>query len=386
MTRDWHVQVIEFIIKCLLLLIPVININEIQWAIGIVGERGGFFLIKYIKDIGFFTIILLSILGVIHRQKLPKSYLILPFCLIFIGLCVFISMDNTPALVLLAGLRWCVPFLLCIFLYNNVNRDFMESVSYIAFFMLVINLVFQLFELKYMPPYNGLTYFGLSARTPGIFSHAHSCASFICLSYLLINEFVRKNMIRILANIFVVFGIVLSMSSTGVICLITMISFQRIKKAKTYPILILLVPIIVLIVYSFADVLTNRSEGSSESSIETRRDFFLDIFNSTGLISNTFGQATGLPAMLNMDYIPADAFYASFLANLGLIPFIILILFVSATGFIAIIKKNTLLINVLLLYGLFAFSIGITEMFPINLFLSVLVSCIIKGKNNTLIK
>jgi hypothetical protein len=374
------------LILLLLVLTPIININELLWAIGIESVRGGVFLIKLIKDIGFLLIILFSIFGIVYTKQVPKSYLALPFCFTLISICILLSTGNSGTIHILSGLRWCLPMFLFVFLYNNIDRQFMEKVSYIVFVLLLLNTIAQIIELFYMPPYNGQTYFGLSGRTPGMFSHAHSCASFICLSYVIVNEFAKHKTIKIFGRIFAILGVVLAMSSSGVICLLTIMYLQIIKQRRNYIIFIILVPAIVLLTYEFADVLTNRMEGSSALSINTRKDFFIDGLYLSHIISTTFGYATNSAVMLSEQYFFADAFYASFLVNLGILPFILMVFFIIYIGLIAIIRKQNLLLNVIIIYSLFAFSILITEVFPMNFFLAIFMAYLTnRNVGNTLL-
>ncbi|MDR3129618.1 MAG: hypothetical protein LBU03_05200 [Tannerellaceae bacterium] len=368
----------------------MININELLRSTGI--NEGNFisgdiFLIKLIKDIGFLAIILLSLSSIMYTGKFPKSYFFLPFCLLLLGFPVFISIENTGVLHILAGLRWSLPLFLFIFLHDSIDERFMNRVSYFVFAILSLNTLFQVIELWYMPHYQGDTYFNLAARVPGMFSHAHSCSSFICLSYLIIDEFARKEVIRKTGQILSIIGVVLSMSSTGMICLITMMYLKVIRKWKYYTVLILLIPLVVLSVYNYADLLTNRGEGSSEISISTRGMYFMDGLYSTGLISKTFGYAVNLTSMLaEQNFIKtsaADAFYASFLINMGILYFLLLIIFLLFIAIKAQIKKNVFMVNVIILYGLFSFSVVVTEVFPMNLFIALFISYFIKKNHES---
>jgi hypothetical protein len=363
------------IILLLLLLTPIININEILWAIGL-DERivDGLFMVKSIKDVAFLLIILLSLLRIIYTKQVPKGYLALPLFFIFISICILVSIGNSSMMHILAGLRWSLPLFLFIFLYDSIDRQFMKNVCNIVFVLLLLNTICQVVELFYMPPFHGQTYFGLSGRTPGMFSYPNSCASFICLSYIIVNEFAKNETIKIFGRILAIFGVILAMSSTGIICLFTMMYFQIIRKQRNYLFLIIVVPIIVLFTYEFADILTNRSEGASAFSMNTRRELFMNGLYSAGIISNTFGYATNTAIMMLDRYFWADAFYTSFLINMGILPFLFMVFFILCIGFIAVIKRKALLIDIIIVYGLFAFSTIITEVFPMNLFLAVFIA------------
>jgi hypothetical protein len=79
----------------------------------------------------------------------------------------------------------------------------MNRVSYFVFTILSLNTFFQVIELWYMPRYQGDTYFNLAARVPGMFSHAHGCASFYRFVYLL---FHKEKIMK--AIIFILFAVI----------------------------------------------------------------------------------------------------------------------------------------------------------------------------------
>jgi hypothetical protein len=161
-----------------------------------------------------------------------------------------------------------------------------------------------------------------------------------------------------------------------------------IRKWKYYTVLVLLIPLVMLSVYNYADLLTNRGEGSSESSISIRGMYFMNGLYSTGLISETFGYAANLTSMLSeQNFIKtsaADAFYASFLINMGILPFVLLIIYLLFIIFKALIKRNVFMVNVIILYGLFSFSTVVTEVFPMNLFIALFISYFMRKNNENI--
>jgi hypothetical protein len=379
-----HKRNVQIIIVSLLLLAPIININELLWSIGLrEGERAELFTVKLIKDIGILFIILSSIFSIFESRRVPKTYLILPFVFLFLTICILASMENSGMIHILAGLRWSLPLFLFIFLHDSIDKEFMGILSCIILILLVLNTSLQVVELWYMPPYDGETYFGLSARVPGMFSHVSSCGSFIVLSYITIDEFMKKNILRKIGKITAIIGVILSMSSTGMIGLITVIYLGSIRESKWYNILVCVIPLVVLLTYTCADTLTNRSEGSSESSIGSRKEFFITGLKSTGMISHTFGYATNVIIQLSEKASAADAFYPSVLINLGILPFLSMIFIVMIFLIIALVQRDVFVVSIITLYGLCSFSIIIPEVFPINLFLAVFTSYRIAIRRNS---
>jgi hypothetical protein len=149
---------------------------------------------------------------------------------------------------------------------------------------------------------------------------------------------------------------------------------KYIKKSKWYIALLLVTPVIVILTYLHADTLTNRSEGASEYSIDTRKEYFIEGLQSTSFISQTFGYATNVIVQLSERASAADAFYPSLLINLGVFAFSVTILAIIIVSFIALKKRDMLMINLFALYALFSFSIVVTEVFPLNLFFALFMS------------
>lgn len=382
---DRYTYVIRWLIKIMILLIPLININEISWALGLSDftSRGGMFLIKYIKDAGMFGIIILSILKTTNRKTLPKTYAFLPFITIYLCLITIYNIEQ-PTTVLLCGFRWFLPLILFIFLSENINYKFMKELHGIMLIVFLIHFSAQIYELFYMLPYNGSTYFGLTARVPGIFSHAHSSASFTCLFFLITDEVVNNKKKKALLTILISISLIFSMSSTGIIIFLTLFLYASFKNSKHILKLFLILPIIILLFYNNADTLTNRGKGSSERSLATRKELFINIFEESNIISNKFGLATNAVAMTNIvsveKRVHSDSFYATFLGNLGLFPFMILIIGILYALCIFFVEKKTFTLSCILLYLLFSFSTVITEVYPMNLFIGILIAFHLNNK------
>lgn len=362
---------IEIIIIILIVLIPLININEIKMHFGITERGGNAFLIKLIKDLGFIILFFLSILRIFHKSA-PK-YILLPLLSIIYLICisVFLSMSE-DYIVLISGIRWILPLILLFLLKDCITLSMMNKFAKFLYFMLYINLLFQIYEAFNMPPYHGISYLGLSARVPGLFSHAHSCGCFICLCYYMCIEYYPNKPFKHIWNLSVFTSVFLAMSSTGIIVWAALSFLLIVRKSPNLKIYTLIIPIIGAITYKYADIIIGRSLGSSESSIGTRTGFLTDLFFNANFFSSTFGWSTHTIMQLKSKGIASDAFYGSIIANLGLIPFFILCITITILLIKGYSENNTALLGYILLFSLCGVSSIIWEIYPCNLFFSII--------------
>lgn len=378
---DIITKLVHRILILLVLLIPIINFNEIKWSLGLSlnADRGGYYYVKYIKDVGFIIIILLSLIRRI-KYTTPWTYRLLPFLAIFLIVHVLSSIEQSN-FVLLCGIRWLLPFILFIFLYEFIDIKFIIVLSKYIYVIFILHIILQIIECFVMPPYNGITYFGLSGRVPGLFSHAHSGASFTCLTYILGSIFLDNK--KKIFWISIVFSILLTMSSTGIITFIILFLLLHFSKFRYLKNILLLVPLLVYILYLNADTLTNRQSGSSESSLGTRIDIITDTFNNSDIISNSFGLATNAANTISASSkaFVADSFYASIIGNLGILSMVMSIVFIFFFICYNIKKQKYKVVSIILFYVLFSISTIITEVYPLNLFIAILFVFSLKYDN-----
>ena len=372
----------QYVIISVILLTPLILVNEIN-----VGLGGSYAIkdynIRAIKEYFMIIIIGLSILYSFANQKFNWTYKFLPIMLLVM---VILLLNNTkvPFNILVCGFRWLLPFLLPIFLYDFVEEKFLKKCYQALFFIFVIHVSMQVVELFIMPHYNGTTYFGLTARVPGIFNRSHASAYFSCLFYLLLVKFAKSNSL-VIGTILVVFSLILASSSTGVIVFLVIFLINKYKKVINVREIIILLPVIVVLTFLNADEITNRREGSSVSSISTRLRRFDVIFENSTLLSETFGYATNgaftlhrtKGVMIKKDYF-ADSFYNSLFGNLGILLTFAYFVLLCILFFYVVNHNLVYPLLFLLFYSMFSVSNIFTEVYPGNLFFSIMIAFFLK--------
>lgn len=382
--KDYYTILIQNLLLFMIVLIPIINFNEIVWALGLSNNasREGFYITKYIKDFGMILIVFIVLLRLFRYKKAPRSFIILPYVIVVLFLHIVLSCQQS-LFTILCGIRWFFPLILFIFLYKTIDKIFFEKIARYTLFIFIIHVIFQIIESFVMPPYNGTTYFGLTGRVPGLFSHAHSGASFTCLSYLLIEKANLKNVYKSILYLLSFISIFLTMSSTGIITLILLFLLKITQKSKFFKLYFLLSPFLLIVLFLNADTLTNRSTGSSETSITIRQEILRNIIDRGNLISTDFGLSTNA-AMITAasnNAIIADSFYTSLIGNLGYIPTFFAIIAITFVFYIKLKKRYFYSMNIILFYLLFSISTIITEVYPLNIFIAIFTSYILKYKN-----
>ena len=388
--NDILTNCIQYTIIILFLSTPLILVNEINIGLGALYVFPDFG-IRTAKEYALFLLIVFSTLSSLLKKEINTCYKYLPFML-FALLIVLLNSNGIPSNVLMCGFRWVLPIFLPIFLYGFIDDYFLQKCYKALSIVFAIHLISQVLELFVMPAYNGATYFGLTARVPGLFIRSHGAAYFTCLYYLLIIGFEERPKRRFVGTLAVVSSLLLAASSTGIIVFIVSYLLNKLKKSNKIKYFLPLLPIVIVIVFLNADTLTNRKEGSSKSSIGTRIERFDKIFENSSLISENFGYATNGVFTLSKttkirvkDEMFADSFYNSLFGNLGIL--ISLFIFVILITWLLFLVRNKEIYALifLLFYILFAISNIITEVYPGNLFLGIICAYFLKKiKSNAL--
>lgn len=376
---------IHIIVLTIFYLIPVLFLEEINKGFGgILFSKS--IDIRFIKELGMVLIVPLSFFYSVSMGRLNKYYPYLLFLLLFLSFPIIASYGE-PNDILICGLRWILPLILPVFLYGYVDDIFMKKCYQSLTIIFIVHVFLQILELFFMPPYNGYTYFGLTARVPGITSHPHASAYFVCSYYLLMIGFEENKKRVVLGSILVVISILLSMSSTGVIAITLLIMLYRFRKTHWKTILFI-APFMAISLFTFADIITNRSEGSSQRSISDRQSLYSDVLSNSSLISTNFGYATNGAFRLSekngvkiKETMFADSFYTSILGNMGIIFIIIFIIMIIRLYAYLITNNLVYPLLFLIFYSLFAVSEILTEVFPGNLILPIVIAYFL-NKNN----
>lgn len=345
--------------------------------------------LKLPKDILILFITFFSSLC-LWKYKYPKLFwLMLLSFLYFTILTILLSINNID--LVLAGIRWIIPSFLIFLLYGITDYDLIRKITKILLYLICINIIFQIFEMFYMPPFRGLNILGLSGRLSGFFAYPSVCGIFgayctFCFKYYLDDGNLKK-----FAIILSVLSVFLSMSSTGVALLLIIFMLPVFLKSKIKPIIGGILLILFFIGFSNMDILTGRQEGDSLKSGTTRVEMLSDIVSSSEPISTRFGAATNVGLKLALDKglidnifdtdslsFSSDSIYTSILTNYGWLFFIT---FAFILLYILLFAKRTndysflLLIIISICSGI---STVIIEVFPMNIIIAVLISYYLK--------
>lgn len=371
-------------------LTPIFGFGEVLSFIGYKFDNLIYF--KLPKDI---LIVLITILSCIQAIKTRINFelRLLFFVNVFFTIIVFI-LSSTNFNIAVSGLRWSLPFFLIFLFINIVDKTFLNRISKLLSFLIILNFLVQIYEMFNSLAFRGINFLGLAGRLSGFFASPSIAGAFGGFCYFFIKYFSsfekkKQNLMMIIA----VLSVFLSMSSTGVgliLVLLVIPAFNRFKRHYFILFIAIFIPILMLGFLNL-DYLTGRVEGSSFSSLNTRFDIFYRNFFDSEYISTQFGSATNTAMNIlrkeNSEVIITDAFIAdslftSILVNYGMLFFLLYCLFIISI-IIRIMKTNREVEQgFVLLSFLSSISLIVTEIFPINIFIAILAAYFIKNDYN----
>lgn len=333
--------------------------------------------IKLLKDLFFVLIILLGIFLKIRNNAIPKIFIF--FVPILFSLIITVILTKFNLLLLYAGIRWFLPILAMFFLIGHISEKLLIRISKTLFFLFLLNFLMQIWQFLFMNKF-----FGQSAdsenslRNPGIFFMPGPCAFFIviCLFFSYYYDF--NNKAKRLVSIIAPLSILLTASGAGIASYIAILFFQYFPKfiLKSS---VLLLPFIFPFFVGIIILLSGRG-AIFEDSFMPRVNIFFDLFYEIPLFSDRFGSGTSSAYLASnysgekLDAISTESTFATIIANLGVIPFIIFMLFYLIWLVIVYANNNRELWVFTIIFTFFGLTTQFMEAFPQSLIFSVLMA------------
>lgn len=326
--------------------------------------------IKAFKD--FLMIFLMIVAMVFSIKRLKISAITFYLGCLLLWLVISASWFMEYEVVFLSGIRWLIPFFLSLILIGYIDEVLLEQLSKVLSSLFLFSFVLQLWQLVIMGDYYGPGFLGLSRRTTGFYQFPTTCGFFLILVFYT-NYFFGLGWLRKIVLWLMPLSLMMVFSKTAIVIyslLLVLIMFQ--KRIGT---IVSLLPFFFLMmlygVYVFLP-------DAIEISLGERLGFLSDNLNSMTLLANYFGMATNSAFsyldMLNIEpegLIFSDSFIGSLPANVGLFGFLCFVSIFCFLVYLSLKMKYLSLIILLIIYGLFSFTLSITEAYPMNLLFGV---------------
>lgn len=344
--------------------------------INLVGYEGPA-VFKLAKDaIVVLGLLVPSLIGILaHRARVLTADSIL--ALLGVGLLAAISLIENGALVAAAGLRWFLPIALLFLLPARPPAVDPVTASRMLSVALGTNLALQFLQLFTMPPVYGQIWLGLSARTPGLFLVPNTAAFFACVAGAAALSFEHSRALKAAALLAATASCLLTQSGTGLVVIGAM-WLPVLGGARRPAVTLIGIGALAVLFFSLGAV-TGREDYLRLSGGERIR-ILVDIVLPMSYRIDGFGVFTNTAALLldraatapDGTVIAIDSFIASFIGNLGAFALPIAILVVRFAARCRFLDLNRLA-PLLTVYGLFSFTTIVTEAFPMNVLLPILV-------------
>lgn len=358
-----------------LVLVPFISIGELYALFSgqLFSQSSNLTgVFKFSKDIVFILLIFTGAIDFLIRDLLNKKvlfYLFLTCILVLPPL--FLSLGNEISITA-SGIRWIIPILVPVFVFRAISPDFLHSFSKYIYYLLLLHLFVQILQMFFAVSWYGTSAFGLNLRNPGLFLIPNTGAFFtvVCLyTSLFITDYTnsKKNFIVLISTV----SVFLTLSGTGFVVFIFVLVFYFARKEmiKWY---LLILPFGIIFIYFFIIFLSARDAKYVETSGGTRLTIFVENFMKSDFISSNFGFGTNTAVMLGKGEI-MDSTFASLIVNLGYFGFFAVLCILFLLISYSIISFNKSLFVFFVVFVLFSFTTIISEVYPVNLIMGLLI-------------
>jgi hypothetical protein len=217
--------------------------------------------------------------------------------------------------------------------------------------------------------------YGLSRRTTGFFQMPTTCGFLVILAFF-INYFYGNGKLRKVVLYLTPISLLITFSKTALVVYI--ISLAVIKFYKN--IYILIVSVGILLAISFF-ILYLYIPDSLTVSLGTRIELLFQNLENMNYFSGNFGQSSNTFLMIKekfgieyIEVVGADSLIGAIPVNIAFFGFVVFISLYIILVIISIKYNNKAFTIFLLIYGLFSFTISITEAYPMNLLFAVFLA------------
>jgi hypothetical protein len=329
--------------------------------------------IKILKDVFVLALFLLAFIFIMKKHKIKNIAFV--FFLTFTMILFFSIFLYENMYLYLSGLRWIMPFLLAIVLIGFINEDLLYKIAKIMAYLFILTFILQIYELLYMGSYYGVGMYGLSRRTTGFFQMPTTCGFLVILAFF-INYFYGNGKLRKVVLYLTPISLLITFSKTALVVYI--ISLAVIKFYKN--IYILIVSVGILLAISFF-ILYLYIPDSLTVSLGTRIELLFQNLENMNYFSGNFGQSSNTFLMIKekfgieyIEVVGADSLIGAIPVNIAFFGFVVFISLYIILVIISIKYNNKAFTIFLLIYGLFSFTISITEAYPMNLLFAVFLA------------
>ena len=327
-------------------------------------------IFKLLKDVVYLSILALVIRVALQTKRWPSTSPSMLFVLLMLFSCAISAALNDFTIAAI-GIRWATPFVLFLLMRDVGARiDPDKGVIWLLSGTLIC-ILFQVYQLFYMPPIFGEIFGGWPARTPGIFLAPNSTALFACSCSACISVFARhRYRTRLAAACLALLICLLAQSGTGILTATLLI---WLASGRYSSLSLIAAAAIGVFVFLNLDAITMREDYVAISG-GNRLDIFIDTLGVAMTSVGNFGIYTNAGALQQNDFainFAVDSLWASWFGNFGM--FAPIQLAIVAAFFVQIKKEINWRVAspCILVFFLFSMTTIIFEAYPMNLLLGI---------------
>lgn len=336
--------------------------------------------LKLVKDL----LVAVTIVYFFRVRRRRFEYLIssmaLYFLLALILLLSIISYGHwNNYLLLVAGVRWSLPVILLCVLIGAVKKNDLIFIANILRWIFIVHFAFQLMEWLFGGGYYGIGFWGLNARSPGIFVIPNTGGLFTVFCAYMYMFFLNQKRTPLMYFIFT-FSAFLTGSGTAIVTILLLFFLDKIYLRRK--LWLIFSPVVFLGIFAFVIFVLSdvRPDSYVELSLGTRFHILYHYMVSSGVFSNDFGATTNTAVQLGIPQaVVVDSLYASILGNLGWIGMFGFMIFIMIALYLAEMRKNKELFVFLNIFMVVGFTSIINEAFPMNYLTAILFAYLLNN-------
>jgi len=356
-------------------IFEIISINELRFTQSSIETP---VYIKLIKDTFFLILIFIAGILIVKKSRLKLNYIILLMILFVLFSAIFTLLTTQNESLIIAGLRWAIPFIMILFLLNTriVDDGLQCRIAKIFIFLFLIAFILQLYQFLFLSSHWGIYFYGFNLRNPGFFSIPQTMAFFTIVTMYYSFVFIESIYLRYLILFF--FGpisILLTASGTGIIAILLFYFLLLRKRIKQKTFINSSIFLVLCFAISFLPLISGREDilYSFYYRLLIFKRLIIELTEKPWhiLISTDFGAGTNSAVLfgssLGTDFgFIADSMFNSLIANTGFFSLIIFLIFI-----LKLMNYTNNALIIFSMYFLFSINIIIFESFPMNLLFAI---------------
>lgn len=340
-------------------------------------------VIKASKDLlGLFWLLWLLLLWS-KNTKIRVGFTVLTLVLLatFAGI---LTATVTP-LLLLPYLRWLLPVVVGLLAAPYIGTNTIVFLAKVLLPLLLFHVALQVVQYFIGVPWFGTNQWGFASRSPGLFFLPSPGSQFSIVSWVVIYWHHPNKTARILTTFVLPVSVFLANSGTGVALIVLLFTIALYGRKYLVGWLVSL-PVIAVMGAAGIVFLTSRGATYVSTSLGRRLQNLGETLADGALVSAMAGSGTNTGVLLtqhfglDLPFVATDSTYPAIVANVGIVALLFVLVGMAQVFIRGYLTRQVALVSVVVSLSIIALPLNISETFPHNYLIALLLGHHLLGK------